>query len=74
MKTFMLSGVHRRVMLKAAVVHWRPESSEPPTWAGAYTHLRHDGRASKVNHPSPAHTAHEFPEPPARPMGDLRFK
>ena len=80
MKAFMRSGVHRRVMLKlplwcdeAAVVHWRQESSEPPTWAEAYTHLRHDGRASKVNYPSPAHTAYEFPAPPARPS-DLRFK
>src|SRR5712691_8498741 len=81
MKAFMLSGLHWRVMRKlplwcdeAAVVHWRQEASEPPTWAEAYTHLRHEGRASKVNHPSPAHTAHEFPEPPARPTGELRFK
>jgi len=47
MKAFMLSGVHRRVMLKlplwcdeAAVVHWRQESSEPPTWAEGYSRLR----------------------------------
>jgi len=81
MKAFMLSGVHRRVMLKlplwcdeAAVVHWRQESSEPPTWAEAYARLEREGRRSKVNHPSPAHTAYEFPEPRVGPTGELRLK
>src|SRR5260370_3721866 len=68
MKAFMLSGVHRHVMHKlpdwcdeAAVAHWSQESTEPPTWAEAYARLRREGRRSKVNHPSPAHTAYERP-------------
>ena len=81
MKDFMLSGVHRRVMRKlplwcdeAAVVHWTQESTEAPTWAEAHARLRREGRPSKVNHPSPAHTAYEFPEPRVPATAELRFK
>ena len=81
MKGFMLSGVHRRVMGKlpdwcdeAAVVHWLQDSSEPPTWAEAYSRLQRGGRRSKVKNPSPAHTAHELPEPRVGPTAEVRFK
>src|ERR1043166_638051 len=81
MKAFMLSGVHRHVMRKlplwcdeAAVVHWMQESTEAPTWAEAHARLRREGRPSRVNHPSPAHLAYEFPEPRVRPTAEKRFK
>jgi heme-degrading monooxygenase HmoA len=63
MKEFMLSGVHRGVMRKlpewcdeAALAHFTQESSKPPTWTEAYVRLKREGRRSRVNHPSPAHT------------------
>jgi hypothetical protein len=80
MKAFMLTGVHRHVMRKfpdwcdeAAVVHWLQGSSESPTWAEAYSRLQREGRRSKVNHPSRAHTAYEFPEPRVGPTNEVRF-
>jgi heme-degrading monooxygenase HmoA len=73
MKAFMLSGAHKQVMRKlldwcdeAAVAHWTQESTEPPTWEEAHARLHREGRLSKVNHPSAAHTAFAFPKPRAR--------
>ena len=81
MKQFILAGVHRGVMRKlldwcdeAAVVHWHQESADPPTWPEAYARLRGDGRRSKVNHPSDAHTSFDFPEPRAGPSREARIK
>jgi len=64
MKAFMLSGPHRRVMPKL-VVHWTQDTAEHPDWKEAHRRMVQDGRRSKVNHPSPAHTAYEIPEPKA---------
>lgn len=81
MKGFMLSGVHRQAMRKlpdwcdeAAVVHWTQDGSNLPTWAEAAARLQREGRRSKVNHPSPAHTAYEFPQPRVRRTAELRLK
>jgi uncharacterized protein DUF3291 len=81
MKAFMLSGVHRHVMRKlpdwcdeVAVAHWMQESTELPTWAEAWARLQHEGRRSKVNHPSRAHTAYELPKPRVGPTAEPRFK
>ena len=81
MKAFMLAGVHGRIMRKllnwcdeAAVVHWIQESADPPTWTAAYARLRGEGRRSKVNRPSPAHTNFEFPEPHVSQSSELRLK
>jgi hypothetical protein len=70
MKQFMISGVHGRAMRKllhwcdeAALVHWSQDHDALPTWLEAHTRLQNEGRRSKVNHPSPAHLAHRFPEP-----------
>jgi hypothetical protein len=70
MKRFMISSSHGQAMRKlpewcdeAAVVHWTQDSTELPTWREAYQRLKKEGRRSKVNHPSAAHTAYEFPEP-----------
>jgi hypothetical protein len=79
MRGFMLSGTHRRVMPRllqwcdeAALVHWRQESSQPPSWAEAHGRLQQDGRPSKVNHPSPAHQQFAFPAP--RSSGAVQIK
>ena len=81
MKRFMLSGAHRKAMNKlphwcdeAALVHWSQESTEPPTWQEACARLQREGRPSKVNHPSPTHIAHQFPDPRVRPVDELRLK
>lgn len=81
MKTFMHSGVHGPVMKKlvnwcdeAALVHWTQEGAELPSWQEAHNRLQREGRRSKVNHPSPAHTAYEIRPPAVRPTGQSRFK
>jgi hypothetical protein len=51
---------------EAAVVHWTQDSPELPTWPEACQRLKKEGRRSKVNHPSAAHSAYEFPAPLAR--------
>jgi heme-degrading monooxygenase HmoA len=72
MRAFMMSGAHRKVMPRllewcdeASVCHWTQEGSELPSWAEAHRRMVADGRRSKVNHPSPAHTAFEIPAPRA---------
>ena len=81
MKDFMLSGTHRDVMRKlpdwcdeAAVVHWTQDSVALPTWEEAHERLQREGRRSKVNHPSEAHAAYEFPKPQASSQAGLRFR
>jgi hypothetical protein len=70
MKAFMHAGVHGPVMKRlphwcdeAAVAHWTQDGPDLPSWDEAYRRLRADGRRSKVNHPSAAHTAFEIPAP-----------
>jgi heme-degrading monooxygenase HmoA len=81
MKRFMLSGAHRRAMTKlpnwcdeAALVHWTQDSIDLPTWQDACARLQRDGRPSRVNYPSQAHSAHRFPEPRVRSVDELRLK
>jgi hypothetical protein len=81
MKNFMLGGAHRQAMGKlpdgcdeAAVVHGTQENAEQPTWQEAWARLQREGRRSNVNHPSSAHTAHQFPEPHVRLTGEFRLK
>jgi hypothetical protein len=61
MKSFMLSGAHRRAMPKlrnwcdeASVVHWTQPDSNLPPWEEAMDRMLREGRTSKVDHPSPA--------------------
>jgi hypothetical protein len=70
MKKFMIAGMHRRAMRKlphwcdeAALVHWTQDNGNLPSWTEAWNRLEREGRRSKVNHPSPVHLAHKFPEP-----------
>ncbi len=81
MKQFMISGAHGRAMRKlihwcdeAALVHWAQENAVLPSWLEAHARLQAEGRRSKVNHPSPAHIAHQFPDPFVGPGGEVNFK
>jgi hypothetical protein len=75
MRAFMRSGAHRSVMPRllewcdeAALVHWTGDAPGPPSWAAAHQRLQHEGRRSKVNHPSPAQLRFTIP-PPNVPAG-----
>jgi hypothetical protein len=79
MKAFMHGRPHGPVMRKlldwcdeASVAHWTQESGELPSWPEAHRRLQQEGRRSKVNHPSAAHTAYEIPLPAAG--GENRLK
>jgi hypothetical protein len=81
MKRFMVRGVHGLAMRKllywcdeAALVHWTQENAALPSWLEAHARLETEGRRSKVNHPSPTHIAHRFPEPHVGPGGEINFK
>jgi hypothetical protein len=79
MRSFMLSGSHRRVMSRlaewcdeASFAHWVQDAIEPPSWPEACWRMQQEGRRSKVNHPSEAHARFEIPEP--RRTAELRLK
>jgi uncharacterized protein DUF3291 len=79
MRSFMLSGAHRRVMSRlaewcdeASFAHWVQDAVEPPSWPEACRRMQQEGRRSKVNHPSEAQSRFEIPEP--RTTAQLRFK
>jgi hypothetical protein len=81
MKAFMLAKPHGPTMRKllhwcdeAALVHWTQAGAELPSWEEAHKRIRDEGRPSKVNHPSAAHTAHAIPAPIARRTRELRLK
>jgi hypothetical protein len=81
MKAFMHAKPHGPTMRRllhwcdeAALVHWTQADADLPSWEEAHTRIQQEGRPSKVNHPSAAHTAHAFPAPTARRTGELRFK
>ncbi len=81
MRKFMLAAPHGPVMRKllewcdeASVVHWNQDSPELPDWPVLSARMQADGRRSKVNHPSPDHTAYRIPQLPDHPKGALRFK
>jgi hypothetical protein len=79
MRSFMRSGVHRRIMARlpewcdeAALVHWVQDDKEPPSWAEAHRRLQRTGRRSRVSHPSEAQRRFEIREP--RTGGGAEFK
>ena len=81
LRAFMLAPPHGPAMKKlldwcdeAALVHWTQDGADLPDWDLAHRRLEREGRPSKVNHPSPAHTAHRFPPPTARRSARTRFK
>jgi hypothetical protein len=81
MKDFMLAKPHGPTMRKlldwcdeAALVHWTQPGAALPSWEEAHQRIQQEGRPSKVNHPSAAHSAHAFPAPTTRRTADRRFK
>jgi|1185.fasta_scaffold46578_2 hypothetical protein len=81
MRAFMHAPPHGPAMRRllewcdeASLVHWTQDGPDLPPWDEAHLRLERDGRRSKVNHPSAAHTAHIYPPPVARPTSQLRFK
>jgi hypothetical protein len=70
MKAFMHAKPHGPTMRKllhwcdeAALVHWTQVAADVPSWEEAHRRIQADGRPSKVNYPSAAHTAHPIPAP-----------
>ncbi len=81
MRAFMLAKPHGPTMRKllewcdeAALVHWTQPDAELPSWAEAHRRLIVEGRPSKVNHPTAAHTAHDLPAPGASTRGEVKLK
>ena len=81
MKAFMNAKPHGPTMRRllewcdeAALVHWTQPGAELPSWEEAHRRIQQEGRPSKVNHPSAAHTAHAFPLPTPGSTRQLRFK
>jgi heme-degrading monooxygenase HmoA len=81
MKAFMLAKPHGPTMRsllhwcdEAALVHWAQSGAELPSWREAHKRLQQEGRRSKVNHPSAAHTAYTISPPITGPARELRFK
>jgi hypothetical protein len=81
MKAFMHAKPHGPTMRRlldwcdeAALVHWTQGGGELPSWEEAHRRIQQEGRPSRVNHPSPAHTAHTFPAPTRGRTRELHFK
>lgn len=81
MKAFMHAKPHGPTMRRlldwcdeAALVHWTQGNGELPSWEEAHRRIQQEGRPSRVNHPSPAHTAHSFPAPTPGRTRELHFK
>jgi hypothetical protein len=81
MKAFMNAKPHGPTMRslrhwcdEASLVNWTEADAELPSWEEAHRRIQDEGRPSKVNHPSAAHTAHAFPAPAVGGTRELRFK
>ena len=80
MRKFMLANPHGPAMRKllewcdeAALVQWTQLGAELPSWEEAHRRIQHEGRPSKVNHPTPGHVSHSIP-PPAPGREGTRLK
>ena len=81
MKSFMVSGVHRKIMPKllnwcdeASVARWNQDVSQEPPWDEVHLRMQRDGRASRVNHPSEAHRRFHIPALEMKRSKELRFR
>ncbi len=70
MRSYMSTGSHKQAMPhlmywcdEASGVHWTQEEEALPSWSEADRRMRTEGRASKVNHPSPNHADLTYREP-----------
>ena len=75
MRAFRGTSAHGKVMPKlanwcdeAAYSHWEQQEDTVPSWSEACQRLFGAPRFSRVNHPSPAHEAHQFVEPRLSPL------
>jgi hypothetical protein len=75
MKNFRGSGAHASVMKRlpqwcdeGAYAHWILADDAIPTWPEAHERLVAEGRLSRVEHPSAAHVARQFPSPRLNPL------
>lgn len=59
---------------EAALVHWTQAGEELPSWGEAHKRIEQEGRRSKVNHPSAAHTAYAISAPTVSQTRELRLK
>ena len=73
MRSYMTGGAHRKAMPhllswcdEASVVNWEQADDTLPAWKEAERRMRADGRASKVDQPSPNHAGLSFREPRTR--------
>jgi hypothetical protein len=81
MKAFMRSGAHAAAMKKllnwcdeATLAHWTQDDANLPTWDQAHARIQREGRQSKVNYPSAAHTANRIPPPVSGRNRETRAK
>ena len=81
MKKFMASGSHRRAMPKllefcdeASVGRWEQEDVALPSWSEVHRRMQHEGRRSKVNHPSAAQAAFQIPVPQVGLFSQITLK
>jgi heme-degrading monooxygenase HmoA len=81
MRAFTISGTHRRTMPyllewcdEASIAHWLQDSSGLPSWEEAHRRMLHEGRRSKVNHPSASHRAYDIASLDMRATRELRLK
>lgn len=81
MRRFMISGNHRRAMPRlldtcdeASVGRWNQDDATPPTWDEVHRRMQHEGRPSKVNNPSAAQAAFQFPTPQVRRFSQIALK
>ena len=81
MKAFRGSGAHASVMKRlpqwcdeGAYAHWITSGDAIPNWPESHERLIAEGRLSRVEHPSAAHAARQFPSPRLKPLigGDLK--
>ncbi len=75
MKAFRGMSAHGKVMPKlarwcdeAAYAHWEQQDAAVPFWPDACQRLFDAPRFSRVDQPSPAHTAHQFAKPRLSPV------
>jgi heme-degrading monooxygenase HmoA len=81
LKAFMHTPPHGPAMRKllewcdeASLVRWAQETAALPSWDEAHRRLQQDGRPSKVNHPSDAHTAFRVPPPAVGARATTRLR
>ena len=70
MRAYMVSGDHKAAMPhllewcdEASVAHWTQDALPLPSWIEADRRMRGEGRASKVQNPSPHHADLSYREP-----------